>query len=198
MSVASDPAALKHEPRVAVIGNFDGVHLGHRAVVAAAGGGEERCTAITFDPHPRSLFGSRVPLITTLDRRIELLQAAGADDVLVLEFNLELAAMSPERWLERTLRPIGVQRVVVGSDFRFGRGRQGGLETMRSSGFIVDPIALIPGISSSRIRGLVQAGALAAAAEHLGRPVELVFDVADRAPESAGAGRVELVADADR
>jgi riboflavin kinase/FMN adenylyltransferase len=198
VTVASDPAALKHEPRVAVIGNFDGVHLGHRAVVAAAAGGDLRCTAITFDPHPRSLFGSRVPLITMLDRRVELLHAAGAGDVLVLEFNAELAAMSPEQWLEQTLRPIGVQRVVVGSDLRFGRKRQGGLDTMRSSGFVVDPIALIPGTSSSRIRDLVEVGALGAAAAHLGRPVELAFDVVDRASGPAGAGRVELVADGDR
>lgn len=195
MAVTSDLTQLSKQPRSAAIGNFDGVHLAHRAVLRATQHPGLRRTAISFDPHPRSFFGMPVPLLSSIERRVELLQDAGADDVLMLPFTAELADLSPAEWIERTLVPLGVRRLVVGSDFRFGRRREGDVETLRAWGLDVDPVSIIRGVSSSRIRSLVQAGSVQAAGSLLGRPVELELHVVDGSVDRAGTTLLELAGD---
>lgn len=173
MSVSADPGALPRVPRAVALGTFDGVHCGHRALVGRARGAGLVPTAVTFDPHPRRVLGRPVRLISSLDRRLELLADAGAADVLVAPFTEEIARLSAEDWAEQTLRPIGTERVIVGEGFRFGARAAGNADTLRRLGFAVDELPLQAGASSSRIRAHLAAGELAAAAGLLGRPFEL-------------------------
>ena len=83
-----------------------------------------RTSVVTFDPHPRAVLGGGVELLATLERRLELLAAAGVDDVLVLTFDEELAALPAHEFAERMLRGIGAEVVAAGETFRFGRGRE--------------------------------------------------------------------------
>lgn len=159
--------------RAVAIGTFDGVHRGHRAVLDAARATGLPTTAVTFHPHPRTVLGNRVELLSTLERRVELLREAGADDVAVVEFTPELAALDPEVFVERHLEPLACEIVVAGNGFRFGRGRSGDLELLRTLGYEVREVTLVDGVSSSQIRGFARAGEPAAAAEQLGRPVEV-------------------------
>src|SRR5581483_8841093 len=90
VSVAHAPAELARRPRAVAIGTFDGVHLGHRAVIRAAVDAGLAATVVTFDPHPRVVLGRPVPLLATLERRLELLEGCGVDDVLVVAFTPEV------------------------------------------------------------------------------------------------------------
>ncbi len=173
MKIARSPQELGAGPRAVALGTFDGVHLGHRRVIETALEAGPEPTVVTFDPHPRTAFGNRVELLTTLERRLELLSEAGAEAALVVEFTLELARLEPEDFAESVLRPIGAEVVVAGADFRFGHGRKGDLELLRSLGFEVRGVPLVEDVSSSRIRELVHAGDVVGAAERLGRPVEV-------------------------
>lgn len=173
MKVARSPQDLGGGPRAVALGTFDGVHLGHRRVIETALEAGPEPTVVTFDPHPRTAFGNRVELLTTLERRLELLDELGVQAALVVEFTLELARLEPEEFVERVLRPIGAEVVVAGADFRFGHGRKGDLELVRSLGFDVRPVPLVDDVSSSRIRELVRAGDVEGAATLLGRPVEV-------------------------
>src|SRR5262249_20178004 len=119
------------------IGTFDGVHPGHRAVIHAAVATRLETTVVTFHPHPRTVLGNWGELLTTLERRVELLKAAGADDVVVVEFTNELASLTPEEFAERHLRSIECEVVVAGAGFRFGRQRSGDLDLLRRLGFDV-------------------------------------------------------------
>jgi riboflavin kinase / FMN adenylyltransferase len=159
--------------RAVAIGTFDGVHRGHRAVVETAAATGLPTAVVTFHPHPRTVLGNRVELLSTLERRCELLTEAGADEVVVVEFTPELAALEPEAFVERHLRPLGCEVVVAGAGFRFGRGRSGDLALLRSLGFEVREVGLVEGVSSSQIRSLAHAGELVEAAKQLGRPVEV-------------------------
>jgi riboflavin kinase/FMN adenylyltransferase len=154
------------------IGTFDGVHLGHRRVIEAAKAAELPTTVVTFDPHPRVVLGNRVELLTTPERRLELLDELGVETVVV-PFTPELALTTPEEFAESILRPLGTKVVVAGTNFRFGRGRSGDLDTLAELGFDVRPVPLVEGISSSRIRQLLRAGEVEAAARLLGRPPEV-------------------------
>jgi riboflavin kinase/FMN adenylyltransferase len=173
MKVARTPQELGAGPRAVALGTFDGVHLGHRRVIETALEAGPEPTVVTFDPHPRTAFGNRVELLTTPERRLELLDALGVEAALVAEFTLELARLEPEEFADEVLRPIGAEVVVAGADFRFGRGRKGDLELLRGLGFEVRPVPLLEGVSSSRIRDLVRAGDVEGAAELLGRPAEV-------------------------
>jgi riboflavin kinase/FMN adenylyltransferase len=173
MKVARSPQELGGGPRAVALGTFDGVHRGHRRVIETALEAGPEPTVVTFDPHPRTAFGNRVELLTTLERRLELLEELGVEAALVVEFTLELARLEPEQFAEEVLRPIGAEVVAAGADFRFGRGRKGDLELVRSLGFDVRPVPLVEGVSSSRIRDLVRAGDVEVAAKLLGRPVEV-------------------------
>lgn len=188
MRVSADPGTLPPAPRAVALGTFDGVHRGHRALVARAYGTGLVPTVVTFDPHPRRVLGRAVTLITTLDRRLELLADAGAADVLIAPFTEEIARTSAEDWAEQVLRPIGTERVIVGEGFRFGARAAGNAETLRRLGFTVDELPLRAGASSSRIRAHIAAGELTAAARLLGRPCELE----GRATMTPGPGRVRI------
>lgn len=158
--------------RSVAIGTFDGVHLGHRRVIQAAKAANLPTTVLTFDPHPRVVLGNQVELLTTLERRLELLGELGVE-TLVVPFTPELALATPEEFAELILRPLGTKVVVAGANFRFGRGRSGDLDTLAELGFDVRPVPLVEGISSSRIRQLLRAGEIEAAARLLGRPPEV-------------------------
>ncbi|HET7572185.1 MAG TPA: riboflavin biosynthesis protein RibF [Gaiellaceae bacterium] len=173
MNVAHEAAALPAARRAAAIGTFDGVHLGHRRVLEAAQSAGLRRTVVTFDPHPRALLADGVELLATLERRLELLAAAGVDDVLVLRFDRALADLTPEGFADGVLRAAGVELVAAGETFRFGRDRAGDLALLRRLGFEVRPVPIVESVSSSHVRRLLHAGELGAAAQLLGRPPEV-------------------------
>ena len=158
--------------RSVAIGTFDGVHRGHRRVIEAAKAADLPTTVVTFDPHPRVVLGNQVELLTTLERRLELLGELGVE-TLVVPFTPELALATPEEFADSILRPLGTKVVVAGANFRFGRGRSGDLDTLANLGFDVRPVPLVEGISSSRIRQLLRVGEIEAAAGLLGRPPEV-------------------------
>ena len=170
---------------IVALGNFDGFHLGHQAVVARA---VERARAegrpvlvATFDPHPVRHFKPDTPpfRLTSLDQRERLFAAAGADAMIVFSFDAELAATSAEDFAAgRLLRLIGAAGVVTGEDFTYGRGRGGNVavlaEAGRRLGFSVDSVGPVSDargpVSSSRIRDALVAGDPAEAARLLTRP----------------------------
>jgi riboflavin kinase / FMN adenylyltransferase len=199
MTVARDPAELERVPRSVAIGTFDGVHLGHRAVIGAAAGAGLRSTVVTFDPHPRAVLGGGVELLATLERRLELLADAGVDDVLVVEFTRGLASLDPEAFAEDYLLGIGARVLVAGGDFRFGRDRAGDLDLLRRLGIDAREVPLVEGVSSTRIRDLARAGDVTAAAALLGRPLEVegVVGGGDRRGAGLGFPTANLTAPAD-
>ena len=158
---------------VIALGNFDGFHLGHQAVVsrAIALGFHERRPIIvaTFDPHPVRHFKPDVPpfRLTTLDQRERLFAHAGADAMLVFRFGTELASMDAEQFVAEVLvNRLGAKAVVTGDDFSFGKGRTGDVDLLRrlgeSNGLVAEavPQVLVDGerVSSGRIRELLVAG----------------------------------------
>ncbi len=173
MKIAHTPAQVARQPRAVAIGTFDGVHRGHRSVVQAAIDSGLAPTVITFDPHPRIALGNHVELISTLERRLELLAAAGVEATLVAPFTTELMALEPEVFAERYLRAIGAEAVAAGADFRFGSRRRGDLELLERLGFAVLEVEAVPNVSSSAIRHALHEGDVVAAAGMLGRPYEL-------------------------
>ena len=179
-------------PAVVTIGTFDGVHRGHRAVLARAGEragelGGIPVVALTFDPHPmRVLRPDHAPLLLCdVERRVELLGAAGADAVLVLPFGREVSNWSPQEFIDRVV--VGALRaraVVVGENFRFGQKAAGRVATLteagETAGFEVHGLTLAGDAgpehrawSSTYIRERVAEGDVEAAAEALGRPLRL-------------------------
>ena len=174
MRVARAPEELPAGRRAVALGTFDGVHLGHHRVLDATRANSGIVsTAVTFWPHPRTALGNRVELLSSLERRLELIAELGVEETLVVEFSLELARLTPEEFADRVLRPIGAEVVVAGSNFRFGRGRSGDLGLLARLGFDVRPVELVETISSSEIRRLLHAGAVEEAARALGRPPEV-------------------------
>lgn len=179
---------------VVALGNFDGVHLGHRAVlrraVEEARGRGLRSVAATFDPHPRSVLrpGGAVGLLTTVAARRELLLEAGVDEVAVILFDIELSKKSPEEFVGEVLvGRLGAEVVVVGENFRFGHKAAGSLEDLRRIMHSVGgeafgvPVAGSNGggveISSTRIRELLGEGRVEDASRLLGRPYSLRGEV---------------------
>jgi len=170
--VARTVEELAVRPRTAAIGSFDGVHRGHRHILdlARAVG---PTTVVTFWPHPRLVLGNRVELLSTLERRLELLEAAEVEEVLVVPFTPEVATLTAEQFAEDVLRRIGATVVVVGEGFRFGRGAAGDAGLLQRLGFEVRAASLLEGVSSTRIRTLLRDGDVSGAARLLGRPPEL-------------------------
>ena len=177
---------------VVVIGNFDGVHRGHRLVVAraravAAEQGVARVVAVTFDPHPMAVLRpEHAPLsLSDIESRSALLAEAGVDDVYVIAFSREVAAWSPQEFVERVLVDgLHACAVVVGANFRFGARASGDVATLREEGarhdFAVEGIALDGGPqvwSSTYVRTCLAAGDVEGASEALGRPYAIIGTV---------------------
>ena len=173
MRVARTPEELGSRPRAVAIGTFDGVHVGHQAVVAAAVAAGPLPTAVTFHPHPREVLGYQVSLLCTLERRLELLEARGVEEALVVEFSPQVAALAPEEFAHAYLAAIGAELVAAGESFRFGRGRSGDLALLERLGLRTRVVPNVEGVSSTAIRRLVAEGDVRAAAPLLGRPVEV-------------------------
>jgi cytidyltransferase-like protein len=192
MRVARSVSELERAPRAVAVGSFDGVHRGHRRVLSEAVESGLRPTVVTFYPHPRTVLGNRVDLLTTLERRLELLEEAGIEETLVLEFTLELAEREPADFAERMLRPIGAEIVVAGESFRFGRARSGDPALLSQLGFDTRVVPAVAGISSTRVRQLLREGQVDEAARLLGRAPEVdgVVVAGDaRLPDGESASR---------
>ena len=159
--------------RAVAIGSFDGVHLGHRRVLDVAFETGLPVAVLTFDPHPRVVLGQSVELLTTLERKVELLVEYGVEEIVVLRFDQELAQMTPEHFKLRHLDPLGAQIVVAGPDFRFGHDRAGDLELLKEEGLLARVVDPVPGVSSSTIRNALVEGDVVRAASLLGHPYEL-------------------------
>ena len=173
MNVVSIPEEVERRPRAVAIGSFDGVHLGHRSVLEATRAMGLAPTVITFDPHPRIALGNKVDLLTTLERRLELIEESGVETTLVAPFTPDLQQLTPEEFAKRYLRAIGVEVVVAGKDFRFGVRRSGDLGLLERLGFQVVIPPTVEGVSSTAIRAAIGEGDVAKAAGMLGRPFEL-------------------------
>jgi riboflavin kinase/FMN adenylyltransferase len=173
VKVARSPQELGQGPRAVALGTFDGVHIGHRRVLAATRETGLTSTVVTFDPHPRTALGHFVELLSPPERRLELIAEQGVDETLVVEFTLDLARLEPEEFARRVLEPIGAEAIVAGADFRFGHGRRGDLGLLERLGFAIRPVDLLEDVSSTRIRDLVREGEVLHAARLLARPVEV-------------------------
>lgn len=175
-------------PSVVTIGNFDGVHVGHREilrrVVAIAKERGLTATVLTFDPHPaRVLAPQRAPkLIATMAQRLERFAAEGIEAVLVLPFCTEFAKLSPEQFAQQILaNTLRTRLVMVGDDFRFGYMQAGNIATLRTLGtelgFELDPVLPIQAqgarASSTAIRALVSAGRVSKAGRMMAVPFAL-------------------------
>ena len=165
------------------VGSFDGVHLGHLDVIAhtvrGAADVEGESALITFEPHPRCVLDpANCPQsITTLQEKLALIGAAGIDHAIVLRFDRELSALSPQEFVDRLAASMDIRRWVIGFDFAFGRGRTGSPDWLRTHGHDVEviPPFTINGreLHSSEIRRLVTTGEVEAANQLLGREFEM-------------------------
>lgn len=199
----ADPVPDTLRGAMVALGNFDGFHIGHQAVVghAVQRGFHERRPVIvaTFDPHPVRLFRPDAPpfRLTSLDQRQALFAAAGADAMLVFDFTPGLAATSAEEFVEDLLiARIGAGAIVTGDDFTFGRGRAGNVERLAElaapHGVAAEAVhAVLTGgerVSSGRIREALEAGDLATATRLLTRPfaIQGVVESGDRRGRALG------------
>jgi riboflavin kinase / FMN adenylyltransferase len=171
--VVHRPEELEPIERSVAIGSFDGVHLGHQRVLEAARAGGRPASVVTFWPHPRLVLGNQVELLTTLERRLELLDAAGMDEVLVVEFTQELARREPAEFARSLLHQIRARVIAAGENFRFGRGAAGDPALLQRLDFDVRVVPILEGVSSTRIRACLREGDVIAAARLLGRPPEV-------------------------
>jgi len=195
-------------PIALTIGNFDGVHLGHQAMLARLSEAAEDLNlpsaVLTFDPHPREFFapGAAPPRLSTLRGKLEQFAAHGVAQIHVARFDAALAALPAERFIDDVLvRRLGTRWVLVGDDFRFGRGRSGDLALLRRSAtaFSVEamPTVVVDGerASSSAVRAALAAGELDHAARLLGRPYAIGGKVAhgDKLGRSLGFPTANIV-----
>ncbi|MDE3227695.1 MAG: bifunctional riboflavin kinase/FAD synthetase [Acidobacteriota bacterium] len=168
---------------IVVIGNFDGVHKGHQQILnrAKALAGDEKIIALTFDPHPVSVFApERAPsLLTILTDKIELLKIHNADQVAVIKFTKEFAAMSPEDFVNKVLvEQLKASKVIVGENFTYGYKAEGNVDTLKAhTEFETIVLDLqtddADAISSTRIRKAIVNGEVESAREMLSRPHRL-------------------------
>ncbi len=177
---------------VATIGNFDGVHLGHQVLLQKM---QERAKAlgvrtcvILFEPYPREFFHkANVPyrIQTLTDKLLKL-----KEPVHIIHFNQRIADQSPQEFIEKTLKPLGVIELVVGEDFRFGKNRSGGVKDLQDAGIqpiiVKDLYAEHQKLSSSIIRELLCRGDFKAAARMLGEP----YRITGRITHGAKHGRL--------
>jgi riboflavin kinase/FMN adenylyltransferase len=161
--------------REVAVGTFDGVHLGHREVIAGAD------TVLTFEPHPVAVFAPQhMPkLLTPLPLKAEIIASLGVSELIVIRFDAAFAAHTAAQFVDEVLvEKLAAQRVSVGENFRFGAGAQGDAPMLVADGRFearVVPLCEVDGeiVSSSRIRSLIAAGEVARAAVALGAPYEL-------------------------
>jgi riboflavin kinase / FMN adenylyltransferase len=182
-----DFSGWPQRPTHLAIGVFDGVHLGHRALIAhlARGARQEKAAALaaTFDPLPIQALAPGAPAsaLSDIADRVRLLREAGADAVAVFRFDESFAQLSADEFLDRVRGACDVRRIVVGPDFHFGRRAEGDVEKLRArgqrDGFTVDVVTPIQMdgaiVSSTRIRNLLLGGDVESAARLLGRPYTL-------------------------
>ncbi len=184
---------------VATIGNFDGVHLGHRAILGRvcqrARELKAQAVAVTFNPHPVKVLRPEVDLrlLTTQDQKVQLLSESGLDGVVVLPFTREFAALPAREFVQRYFwERLKAREVVVGHDYCFGRGREGNIDLLKemgeSQGFTVQVVWAVEVdgavVSSSLIRALLRLGKVTEAGRLLGRP----YGVTGRVVQGKGRG----------
>jgi riboflavin kinase/FMN adenylyltransferase len=185
--------------RSVAVGTFDGVHLGHREVIAGSD------SVLTFDPHPVSVVAPQhtPKLLTTLQRKAELIASLGVAETIVIPFDADFAARSAQDFIEDVLvGALGATRVAIGENFRFGNRAKGDPELLRADGrfqTVVHPLLEVDGeiVSSSHIRGLVQAGDMGEANRLLGSTFEIVGTVVhgDKRGRELGFPTANLVPD---
>ena len=179
------PVPQRYRGGIVALGNFDGFHLGHQAVigraVALARARGVPALVATFDPHPVRYFKPDLPpfRLTTLDQRARLFAAAGADAMVVFGFDAALAGLTAQAFVdERLIGNLGVGGVVTGADFTFGKARGGNVAVLaalgQANGFACETVSAVTAgddaVSSSRIRDLLKDGDPAGAARLLTRP----------------------------
>lgn len=184
---------------VVTIGNFDGVHLGHRSILsrvvrrARELGGQ--AVAITFDPHPLKLLRPEMdlPMLTTPEQKLTLLAACGLDAVVVLPFTPEFASLRAREFVTQYFcERLRVREVVIGHDYCFGRGREGNIDLLKemgaAQGFTVQVVWAVEAegavVSSSLIRALLRLGKVGESGRLLGRP----YSVAGQVVRGKGRG----------
>jgi riboflavin kinase/FMN adenylyltransferase len=190
---------VEPRPRHVAVGEFDGVHLGHREVMQGAE------TVLTFEPHPRAVVApEKAPkLITPLDTKIDLIAGLGVRELVVIPFDGAFASQSPQGFIDDVLvRQLGATKVSVGENFRFGHRARGDVALLRAQdAFETRVVELVQGddgvISSSHIRELIAAGEVERAAACLGSPFQLRGTVAhgDKRGRMLGFPTANLVPD---
>jgi riboflavin kinase/FMN adenylyltransferase len=192
---------VQTRPRRVAVGEFDGVHIGHRAVI------EGSDTVLTFEPHPLVVLRpQKTPkLLTSLERKAELVADLGVRELVVIDFDDAFAAQSPSHFIDHVLvERLGATHVSVGENFRFGHGAAGDAALLAADGrFETRLVTLVEVdgeiVSSSHIRALVEAGDVAHAARFLGAPFQLAGVVVsgERRGRTLGFPTANIVPDED-
>ncbi len=182
------PASSRAPHPVLTIGNFDGQHVGHQALLSAvvelAAQHHGTPMVLTFDPHPSRVLspGKALQFLTPKEEKMEFFEKLGIAELVILEFSRQLASLTPEAFTSQVLQDgLGVRDLFIGENFVFGKGRSGNVQDLTLLGsqanFLVHPMSpvMIDGdiVSSTRIRKLLQAGEVKAATQCLGRPYRL-------------------------
>jgi riboflavin kinase / FMN adenylyltransferase len=193
------PDVERGAPRSVAVGTFDGVHLGHREVIAGSD------SVLTFDPHPVSVVAPQhtPKLLTTPERKAELIASLGVQEMIVIPFDAEFAKLTAEQFIDEVLvDALGAEQVSVGENFRFGNRAKGDpalLSADERFRTVVHPLLELDGevVSSSHIRGLLQAGEVAEANRLLGSVFQLCGEVAhgDERGRELGFPTANLVPD---
>jgi riboflavin kinase/FMN adenylyltransferase len=165
----------ENRPRRVAVGEFDGVHLGHREVIAGSD------TVLTFEPHPLAVIRPEATpkLLTSLEQKVELIAALGVRELVVIPFDDSFAAQTPAEFIDHVLvQRLGATHVSVGENFRFGHGAAGRTDLLAADGRFETRIVTLVEVggeivSSSRIRALLMAGGVESAARFLGSPFQL-------------------------
>jgi riboflavin kinase/FMN adenylyltransferase len=192
---------VRHRPRRLAVGEFDGVHLGHREVIRGSD------TVLTFEPHPRAVIApeSAPKLITSLDTKIDLIAGLGVEELVVIPFDGEFASQSAQEFIDHVLlERLGAKRVSVGENFRFGHRARGDTDLLRAQpAFDTRVVELVEVdgeiVSSSHIRGLIVAGDVGGANHFLGSPYQFRGEVrhGDKRGRTLGFPTANLVPPAE-
>ncbi len=180
MKVTRLPDVERNRGRSVAVGTFDGVHLGHREVIAGSD------SVLTFDPHPVAVVSPQhTPrLLTTLERKAELVGSLGVQEMIVIPFDADFAKRTARQFIDEVLvQALGASQVAIGENFRFGHKAQGDPRLLAADtrfATVVHPLLEVDGeiVSSSHIRGLVLAGEVGEANRLLGAPFQLSGEVA--------------------